>query len=108
MHRACCVLGRLLHQRRGQVAPLITIVLASAALAQDGPTTANPRDFGLDLAPGIVAPGENQAVTTTDDDSLPVVGRIHVRVGAGAIVLLPNGELVARREGQFAPTDRKF
>jgi hypothetical protein len=108
MHRACCLLGSLLHRSRAPLAPLIAIVLASAALGQGAPTTANPRDFGLNLAPGVVAPGENQAVTTTDDSEHPVVGRIHVRVGAGAIVLLPNGELVARREGQFTPTDRKF
>ncbi|HEY2411824.1 MAG TPA: DUF1570 domain-containing protein [Pirellulaceae bacterium] len=108
MYRARCLLGCLLLYSRAHLALLLAFVLTSPALAQDAPTTANPRDFGLDLAPGIIAPGENQAVTTTDDDSQPVVGRIHVRVGAGAIILLPNGELVARREGQFTPTDRKF
>jgi hypothetical protein len=97
-----------LHLRRAHAAPLVAILLASSAIAEDSEVTADPREFGLDLAPGIVAPGDNRAVTTTDDAGQPVVGRIHVRVGTGAVVLLPNGELVARRDGQFAPTDRKF
>jgi len=68
----------------------------------------DPRTYGLDLPAGPLAPGENQAVTTTDTTGEGVVGRVHVRVGDGAVVLLPDGQLVARKAGQFAPTDRKF
>jgi len=89
-------------------AALLLAPVTTAALGQDAAPTVDPREFGLKLPPGSVAPGEKQAVTTNDDDGQPVVGRIHVRVGSGAVILLPDGELVGRREGQFAPTDRKF
>jgi hypothetical protein len=108
MHRASCLLGCWPLRCRAHFALLAAILLVTSALAQDAAQTANPRDFGLDLPPGVIASGENQAVSTTDGDAQPVVGRIHVRVGAGAIILLPDGGLVARREGQFSPTDRKF
>ena len=36
------------------------------------------------------------------------MGRIHAWIGEGAIVLLPDGQLVSRRAGEFAPTERKF
>src|SRR5205823_2668534 len=46
--------------------------------------------------------------TTVDEAGQPVVGRVHVYVGDAAVVLLPDGQLVARRASQFLPTDRKF
>jgi hypothetical protein len=84
------------------------LFLAAAAAAQEGPRTINPREFGLDLPPGVVTAGEKQAVTTVDDDGHPVVGRIHARIGSSAVILLPDGELVGRTQGQFSPTDRRF
>jgi hypothetical protein len=70
--------------------------------------SADPREFGLDLPAGPVSSGGKQNVTTTDDAGRPVVGRVHAYVGDAAIVLLPDGQLVGRRAGQFTPTDRKF
>jgi len=81
---------------------------ARFAAGQEAARSVDPREFGLDLAAGPLAPGNRQAVTTADDDGKLVVGRIHVRVGNAAAILLPDGELVGRREGQFTPTDRKF
>ncbi len=78
------------------------------AIGQDAPLTGDPRDFGIDLPAGTLTPGENRAVTTVDEQGNPVVGRVHVRVGSGAVVLLPDGQLVGRREAEFSPTDRKF
>jgi Protein of unknown function (DUF1570) len=89
-------------------ASLAAVLLAAPAPAQETSRPVEPREFGLDLPAGALAPGDKQAVTTTDADGKPVVGRIHVRVGNGAVVLLPDGGLVGRREGQFTPTDRKF
>src|SRR5581483_1579900 len=85
----------------------VVLLIAAVAAAQETPRTVNPREFGLDLPVGVVAAGEKQAVTTVDDEGQPVVGRIHVRVGTSAVVLLPDGEMVGRTESQFAPTDRK-
>jgi hypothetical protein len=83
-------------------------LLSSVVLAEDAARSIDPREFGLDLPAGTLAPGEHQTVSTANADGLPVVGRIHVRVGTAAVVLLPSGELVGRREGQFSPSDRKF
>src|SRR5437762_4002798 len=93
-----------------RLVPPYTFVLLFAAIsaAQEGPRTVNPREFGLDLPPGVVTAGEKQAVTTVDDDGQPVVGRIHARIGNAAVILLPDGELVGRNEGQYSPTDRRF
>jgi Protein of unknown function (DUF1570) len=87
---------------------LLVALMAAAVSAQETDRIVDPREFGLDLPPGVVSPGEKQAVTTADEEGQPVVGRMHVRVGNAAVVLLPDGELVGRREGKFAPTDRKF
>lgn len=86
----------------------LAIPLVAAAIAAASARDVDPRTFGVDLPEGPVAAGEKQAVTTTDAAGEGVVGRIHVRVGDGAVVLLPDGQLVARKAGQFAPTDRKF
>jgi hypothetical protein len=93
---------------RYTVAALVAALLTTLACGQDVDGVVDPREFGLDLPAGPVSPGERQAVTTTDDDGQPVVGRIHVRVGSSAVILMPDGQLVGRREGQFSPTDRKF
>jgi hypothetical protein len=89
-------------------AAALFLFFVSATHAQDAPRTADPRDFGIELTPGPVLPGEQQAVLTNNEEGKPVVGRVHVRVGSGAIVLMPDGQLVGRREGEFTPTDRKF
>jgi hypothetical protein len=89
-------------------AMIAALFLLAPSFAQKSSRSVEPREFGLDLPAGELAPGKQQAVTTTDDNGQPVVGRIHVRVGNAAVVLLPDGELVGRREGQFTPTDRKF
>jgi Protein of unknown function (DUF1570) len=68
----------------------------------------DPSPFGFDLPAGIVRQGKGVAVTTADAAGKPVVARLHVAIGSGAIVMLPDGELVARKVGEFAVTERKF
>jgi hypothetical protein len=87
---------------------LAGMLLAGLAHSQEATNVVEPREFGLDLPAGAVSPGEKQLVTTADEDGKPVVGRIHVRIGTAAVILMPDGQLVSRREGQFSPTDRKF
>jgi hypothetical protein len=92
----------------------LALIFAAVAAAQDGPRTANPREFGLDLPAGTVVSGaalgepRTLAVTTVDDNGQAVVGRIHARIGSSAVILLPDGELVGRTGGQFSPTERRF
>jgi hypothetical protein len=83
------------------------VCLAWSVTAQEA-RLVDPRPFGIDLVPGEVRPGENRVVTTTDSAGQPAVGKLHVRVGDGALVLLPDGELVSRKAGEFSPTDRPF
>lgn len=85
--------------------------LLSQVCAQDAagpPVNIDPRPYGIDLAPGPLQPGNEQIVTTNDEAGELVVGRVHVRIGDGAIVMLPDGQLVTRKAGQFSPTDRPF
>jgi hypothetical protein len=90
------------------IAALAVLLLAVAAGGQEAVSPISPRDFGIDLPPGPIEPGKAQAVTTTDTEGKAVVGRIHVRVGDAAIVLLPDGQLVGRKAGEYSPTERKF
>ena len=113
MHRARCFAGFLsIKSCEWLLASLVCLFLPFARGQEpsppETPVPINPRDFGLNLPPGIVKLGENQVVTTTDSDNQPIIGRVHVNVGSNAIVMLPTGELVARRKGQFSPSDRKF
>ena len=45
---------------------------------------------------------------TADGDGQPVVAKTHLRIGDHRIVLLPDGQIVARRPNQAEPTERAF
>ncbi len=72
------------------------------------PRTVDPRLYGLELDPGPIRPTKGEVAATQDDAGKPAVGRIHVRVGDGAVILLPDGQLVPRKASQFTVTDRPF
>ncbi|MDX1944527.1 MAG: DUF1570 domain-containing protein [Pirellulaceae bacterium] len=89
----------------------LSILLAAAqfaGVAGAEERTVDPRPFGFDLAPGALRAGKGEIVTTSDAAGQPAMGRIHARIGEGAVILLPDGQLVARPAGQFAPSDRPF
>jgi hypothetical protein len=92
--------------------PLLALglMLASAAVSSgQGPTTlADPRFFGFDIPPGTIRPADGERVLTADRSGAPVVAKTHVNVGDARIVLLPDGQLVARKPGEAEPTDRPF
>lgn len=92
--------------------PLLALglILASAAVSSgQGPTNlADPRYFGFDILPGTIRPADGERVLTADRSGAPVVAKTHVNVGDARIVLLPDGQLVARKPGEAAPTDRPF
>jgi hypothetical protein len=87
---------------------MATAVAATTAFGQQANPTVDPRDFGLDLPAGMLKRGAGEAVQTADDAGQAQVGKIHVRVGEGAVILLPDGQLVARKAGQFSPTERPY
>jgi hypothetical protein len=82
----------------------------STCQAADWPPTIKlaPAEFGIDLPPGKVIKGQGEAVTTHDDGNQPVVAKVYVTIGENALLLLPDGQLAPRKQGEFAPTDRKF
>ncbi len=87
--------------------PLLLLVFVAGAVGQDA-RTVDPRKFGIELAPGPLVKSKGESVSTTDDDGQVVIGLVHVRVGDGAIVLLPDGQLVPRRAAQITPSARPF
>ncbi len=72
------------------------------------PSCIDPRDFGLDIPPGKLIAGQGRRVVTHDVAGESVVARIHVDVGNQRIVLLPDGQLVARPQAESLVTDRPF
>ncbi|WP_425618532.1 DUF1570 domain-containing protein [Anatilimnocola sp. NA78] len=71
-------------------------------------TTVEPRDMGIDLPSGPIRKGKGETVTTLDASSQPVVAQGYVTIGDNAMLLLPDGQLVPRKKGEFSPSDRKF
>ena len=96
-----------------QGAPPATIVLL-LVLAWQSPCAAqsekvvDPAGFGFDLPAGVIRPGKGAAVTTADQSGQPVIARLHVAIGEGAIVMLPDGQLASRKPGAFTPSDKRF
>ncbi|WP_254507559.1 DUF1570 domain-containing protein [Anatilimnocola floriformis] len=85
-----------------------TFCAGCAATDWPAPVRIAPESMGIELAAGPMTKGKGEAVTTHDKNSQPVVGRLYVAIGTGALILLPDGQIVARKKGEFAPTDRKF
>jgi len=70
----------MIHRAPAATAHGVCLLLCAICAAQDAPRTIDPREFGLDLPAGVVAPGgERERVTTLDEDEQPVVGRAHAR-----------------------------
>ena len=79
--------------------------LISAELAV---VNVSPQSFGFEIPPGPISPKNGDRVLTTDKTGHPVVGRVHVQVGQHRIVVLPDGQLVARSIDQSPLTERPF
>lgn len=91
---------------------LCALVFAMAGAAPDtdvpGELGAALQAFGFELPPGPLTPGRGACVAVTDDEGLPVVGKLWVTVGEHCIVMLPDGQLVARPAAQAPPTPQAF
>lgn len=88
---------------------LVSLILAGGVAGQETrkPFTIPPREMGLDLPSGPITRGGG-SVLTYDDRQQPVVGQVYVRVGGSLVVLLPDGQLVVRKDSEAPSTDRKF
>jgi hypothetical protein len=89
------------------LAALWLISLVSLTSAQET-NLADPRTFGFDIPAGKISPAGGERVATTDAEGAAVVAKTQVRVGASRIVMLPDGQLVARKSGQAEPTERPY
>ncbi len=85
----------------------VGLTLSGISAAQSAKSF-DPAQFGFDLPAGEVRQGNGATVTTADADGKPVVARLHVAIGEGAIVMLPDGQLVGRKAGEFTPGQKKF
>jgi Protein of unknown function (DUF1570) len=98
----------VLSRYQNLTAALALAVSASLLIAEGVAGDFDPRPYGIDLPAGPIVASTGETVTTATEAGDPVVGKIHVRVGEGAVILLPDGQLVARAAGKFAPTERPF
>lgn len=72
------------------------------------PAVVNPATFGFEIPVGPLKAGAEQTVSTRDADGNTVVGKLYVEVGDSIIVLLPDGQLVARNPAECAPSIASF
>lgn len=63
------------------------------------------RGYGIDIPPGEVTRGNEAVVRTRDRFGKQVLARVHVNVGNNRIVLLPDGQLVARHQRETTLVD---
>ncbi len=88
---------------------LAGVVFQPLFAAEPRTISIDPQAMGLDLPAGAIRPGaKTDLVTTNDAENRPVVGRVHAWIGRSAVILLPDGELVTRKAGEFDPTERPF
>ena len=96
-------------RRRPERVPLAALLMAATlGLRAQEPLSIDPQSVGLNIPAGPLAPAAGRRVLTPDDRGTPVVARVHVHVGRYRVVLLPDGQLVARPAADTAETDRPF
>jgi len=66
------------------------------------------RGYGFDIPPGEVAAGDGAVVRTRDRYGDHVLARVHVNIGENRVVLLPDGQLVARHQREAVLVDEGF
>jgi len=90
-------------------AVLVCRTFPSVCLAQgESASQVSPKVFGFDIPSGPLRRGEGRRVQTRDDTGEKVVARVHVQVGDHFIVMLPDGRLVSRTDGEVQPTEAPF
>jgi hypothetical protein len=79
-----------------------------SAVAQPVGRILDVRGYGFDIPPGEVAAGDNVVVRTRDRYGTHVLARVQVNVGENRIVLLPDGQLVARHQRESVLVGEAF
>jgi hypothetical protein len=103
----CCVSIYRLGKLCGLV--FLSIVLFCPVLsAQPSGRLLDLRSYGFDIPPGRVSPASDALVTTVDEQGRTVVARVQVDVGKYHLVMLPDGQLVARSFDNAQPTKQPF
>lgn len=89
---------------------LVWLCISVAGLRAEDPDRryVPPRDFGFEIPPGAARPGNGQRVTTTDVSGEAVVALVHADVGQQRLVMLPDGQIVARPANDAQDTERPF
>lgn len=87
---------------------LLALCASFAAGADWKPISITPADMGIDLPAGAVRPGGGAVISTRNPQGERVLARIHCHVGDGVMALLPDGQLVPRKAGEFQPSSEKF
>ncbi len=67
----------------------------------------SPASYGFDIPVAEIEPCDWTTAETTVDGQ-PTVVRVHVKIGDHYVVMLPNGQLVARTADQIGPCDKPF
>ena len=78
------------------LAVLSIMVVLAILLAQPSERVLDLRSYGFDIPPGKVAAASHARVTTLDEQGRPVVAQVRIDVGNYHLVMLPDGQLVAR------------
>jgi hypothetical protein len=84
----------------------VSLGLAADLLAQ--PVRMSPRAMGFDLPDSDDVTVGRGRVVTADQSGHAVVAKVYVQSGPNQIVMLPDGELVARGPEQVTETERPF
>ncbi len=87
---------------------LTILVLQATLFAQPSERVLDLRSYGFDIPPGKVAAASHARVTTLDEQGRAVVARVQIDVGNYHLVMLPDGQLVARSFDNSQPTERPF
>ncbi|MBM4002901.1 MAG: DUF1570 domain-containing protein [Planctomycetes bacterium] len=87
-------------------ATLVLLYVSTLPLAAREPL--DPLLFGYKIPSATPAPPSTPRVTTRDESGKAVVAKVHVEVGDYRIVLLPDGQLVARAQAETEMTEKPF
>jgi len=97
--------------RLGKLCGLVVLsilILQATLFAQPSERVLDLRSYGFDIPPGKVAAASHARVTTLDEQGRAVVARVQIDVGNYHLVMLPDGQLVARSFDNSQPTERPF